>query len=228
VTALLALTWFERLDRTVLHWVNCDLALPWVQDLLFFLQRRSVGIPLVVVLIGCIAGLRGRRVAARTFCACLLGFLVSTGVAEVMWTTIARPRPPRALETVLRTPEEIATCASRPDAVAVRMYISRHPGFPSQHAASAAAFATALFLAVRWIGVLAAVYAVLVAMARLVVGTHWPSDVTAGLVLGTLAAWASWWCVPRVLGRLGRRAWVEAPPVKPDPEGTAGADVGRG
>ena len=223
-----ALTWLEQFDHSVLHWVNCDLAAPWLQDVLFFLQSKAVGLPLVLVMVACVGSLRGRRVALHTLLTCLLGFLAGWLVAESMWATIGRPRPPRVLETVLRTPPEIGACATQPDSVAVRGHISTRPGFPSQHATHSAMFAMALFLAVRWIGVAAALYSVLVAMARLVLGTHWPTDVAAGLLLGPLMAWGAWWCVPRLLGLLGHRAWVEAPPDAPLPEASAGADGVRG
>jgi undecaprenyl-diphosphatase len=223
-----ASTWLEQFDRSVLHWVNCDLAAPWLQDVLFFLQSKAVGLPLVLVAVGVIGVLRGRRIALHTLLACLLGYLGGWMVAESMWATIARPRPPRVLGTVLRTPQEIGTCASKPDSVAVRGHISGRPGFPSQHATHSATFALALFLGLRWIGMVAACYAVLVAMARMMLGTHWPTDVAAGLFLGVFLGWGAWWCVPRLLALLGRRAWVDAPPDERIPERSTGAAGGRG
>ncbi len=218
----------EQLDRSLLHWINCDLHTPWLQDVLFFIQSKDVGIPLVVVLIFGIVFLKGRRTALRTLLTCALGFVVSWLIAEGMWATLQRERPPRVLEKVLRTPEERATCAAHPDSVSVRKHISSKPGFPSQHAQHSALFAAALFLAVRWIGLLAGIYAVLVAVARVMIGTHWPSDVIAGLIIGPLVAWGVWWLVPRLVGRLGRRDWVESSIDVTPTEGTPGGASGPG
>lgn len=64
------------------------------------------------------------------------------------------------------------------------------PGFPSMHATTLFAFAAALRLSGQsmaggWMLGLAAA----VALCRLVLGLHFPSDVTAGAVLGCALAW---------------------------------------
>ncbi|MGK0674337.1 MAG: phosphatase PAP2 family protein [Halothiobacillaceae bacterium] len=64
--------------------------------------------------------------------------------------------------------------------------------FPSGHSASIATAAGVLVLSLRlpWWGVLlAAAVAVVVGLARSVVGAHWPQDVAAGLLIGWMAAW---------------------------------------
>jgi undecaprenyl-diphosphatase len=74
-------------------------------------------------------------------------------------------------------------------------------GFPSGHSTAAAAFfgaviflAGALPPAVRgWVRALSVAMIVLVAMARVILRAHWPSDVVAGIALGlALAATAGW------------------------------------
>lgn len=218
----LATAWIQELDQSLLHWINCELHTPGLQDVLVVLQSKDVGIPLVIGLCFYIAWRRGREIALRTLLTCALAFLLSWGVAAVFWQTVARPRPPRGAATVLRTAEEIATCAAHPESVSVRKYVSSRPGLPSQHALHSAGFAMALFLALRWVGVCAAVYALLVGFSRVFMAAHWPTDVLLGFVIGPCVAIGAWWLLPRALGLLGLRAWVEAEDVQVDSKGTAG------
>lgn len=69
--------------------------------------------------------------------------------------------------------------------------------FPSGHAASAAAFATAVAMESPRLGLAVVPLAATVAYSRVHVGVHWASDVVAGAALGSGIAWASrrWWPV---------------------------------
>lgn len=69
--------------------------------------------------------------------------------------------------------------------------------FPSGHAASAAAFTTAVTLECPAAGVALAPVAAAVAYSRVHTGVHWPSDVAAGVFLGSGMALATrrWWPV---------------------------------
>ena len=100
-------------------------------------------------------------------------------------------------------------------------------GFPSGHAAAAAAFAVIVVCLVRRsrlrprgqaaVCALAIVAAVLVGLARIELRAHWPTDVLAGWALGSAcAAGAAWWDLSDRL----RRA-------RPMPAGSRGlADLG--
>ncbi|WIX76165.1 phosphatase PAP2 family protein [Amycolatopsis carbonis] len=67
--------------------------------------------------------------------------------------------------------------------------------FPSGHAASAAAFATAVAMESPKAGLVVAPLAGAVAYSRVHTGVHWPSDVGAGLVIGVgvAALTRHWW-----------------------------------
>jgi diacylglycerol kinase family enzyme/membrane-associated phospholipid phosphatase len=71
----------------------------------------------------------------------------------------------------------------------------RTTSFPSGHAASAAAFATGVALEAPGLAVPIGGLAALVAASRLVTRVHYPSDVVAGLALGTAAGLVTvrWW-----------------------------------
>jgi membrane-associated phospholipid phosphatase len=102
---------------------------------------------------------------------------------------------------------------------------SDFPGFPSGHVTALTAFAVvAMHLAEReglgraWRVALAGVLAVLialVALARLSLHAHWPSDVLGGMLLGTACAAAgAWWH--------SARAGVQRPAAGAPPAATAG------
>ncbi|HEU0128254.1 MAG TPA: phosphatase PAP2 family protein, partial [Pseudonocardiaceae bacterium] len=69
--------------------------------------------------------------------------------------------------------------------------------FPSGHAASAAAFTTAVALECRNAGLTIAPLAAAVAYSRVHIGAHWTSDVVAGAVVGSGIALGTqrWWPV---------------------------------
>nr|BFF04234.1 bifunctional phosphatase PAP2/diacylglycerol kinase family protein [Streptoalloteichus tenebrarius] len=73
----------------------------------------------------------------------------------------------------------------------------RSSSFPSGHAASAAAFATAVAMESPAAGAVVAPLAAAVAYSRVHTGVHWPSDVLGGAVLGSAVALATrrWWPV---------------------------------
>jgi undecaprenyl-diphosphatase len=79
-------------------------------------------------------------------------------------------------------------------------------GFPSDHTSGAFAVAVALLLRNRAAGIVALVLATLIGVGRVMVGVHYPTDVLAGALLGTLCAlvvWAPW--IRRVVDALADR-----------------------
>ncbi|HEX5593389.1 MAG TPA: phosphatase PAP2 family protein [Solirubrobacterales bacterium] len=66
------------------------------------------------------------------------------------------------------------------------------PGFPSDHATAAFAIAVAILLRKRGWGIAALVLAAVLAIGRVALGVHYPSDVLAGAALGSAAALALW------------------------------------
>jgi undecaprenyl-diphosphatase len=91
--------------------------------------------------------------------------------------------------------------------------------FPSGHAASAAAFTTAVALESPRLGAAVAPLAAAVAYSRVHVGVHWTSDVLAGVAVGTgvAAATRRWWPVRRTDEAIARP--VDTVPVLPAGDG---------
>lgn len=70
---------------------------------------------------------------------------------------------------------------------------SSDASFPSDHATASFAIAVAIFLRKRGWGIFALAAATVLSVGRVAVGVHYPSDVLAGAVLGSLAALLLWW-----------------------------------
>jgi undecaprenyl-diphosphatase len=69
---------------------------------------------------------------------------------------------------------------------------SHYPSFPSDHATAAFAIAVSIWLRHRRAGWLALGLATIVSVSRVAVGTHYPTDVLGGAVIGTVAAVVLW------------------------------------
>ncbi|MFJ7244370.1 phosphatase PAP2 family protein [Kitasatospora sp. NPDC098652] len=155
------------------HWLN-QTALWWT----------SYGAVLFVLLL-IAAWWRARRADAFAmagavcgFAAAAIAYLVNSGIKDL----VAEPRPCRAL------PHDflLEACPAPSDYA-----------FPSNHTTVAFAAAVALLLIDRRLGVPAIVAAVLMGASRVYVGAHYPHDVIAAALVGTLVT------IPVVLA--GRR-----------------------
>ncbi len=90
-----------------------------------------------------------------------------------------------------------------------RLLISHAPdnGFPSDHGLVAFAVAGAILPWHRLLGVLALGTALLIGIARIYVGVHWPSDIAGAAAIGLFAAAIAWFATPllqEVQRQLGR------------------------
>lgn len=61
--------------------------------------------------------------------------------------------------------------------------------FPSSHATLFAALATTFYLHDKKIGLIFAIAALLIGIARIAAGVHWPTDILAGYLLGSIFAY---------------------------------------
>ena len=89
------------------------------------------------------------------------------------------------------------------------------PGFPSDHATAAFAIAVTLVLRLGWAGAPVVAAAIALAVSRVLLGLHYPGDVLAGALIGSLAAVA----VCGLAGSLtrGDRSRRRPQPLRPAP-----------
>lgn len=113
---------------------------------------------------------------------------VAFGVREVLGVLVGRARP-------------FVTLADVQPLIAMD---STHDSFPSGHAAAAFAIALVVWKHDRDWGAAFLILATLVALSRVFVGVHYPSDIVAGALLGWGAAAAVHWFEKRQWGKLER------------------------
>lgn len=151
----------------------------WVGSLFHGIEAASI--PFMVVATGALwffsrpgGDRRWKLAAGNGFAAAALGYVVNF-VIHSIWD---RPRPYES--HVISHPWSSATDAS----------------FPSDHASVSFAIAFAVIALDAAAGALLLLAAIVIAVGRLFIGAHYPSDVLAGVVVGAAAAFV----VVRLLG----------------------------
>jgi membrane-associated phospholipid phosphatase len=139
-------------------------------------SRLSIGAATVLGLLG---GSRGRTAATRG----LASVAVTSAVVNLGVKTIARRRRPERLAKDVPRSQHVPMPASS--------------SFPSGHSAAAFAFATGVASVLPVAGLPLRGLAALVAYSRVHTGVHYPGDVVAGALLGTVLAQATTYALDR-------------------------------
>jgi len=129
----------------------------------------------LVVLFALLPGARrhaGRRIAV----AAAASAAVALAIGAVLSHLVDRARP----------------FVSDPGGVHQFAHHAADAGFPSDHATASFAIATAIVLRNRRWGIVALALATLLALTRVAIGVHYPTDVLAGAALGAASALALW------------------------------------
>jgi membrane-associated phospholipid phosphatase len=113
---------------------------------------------------------------------------LATALEEALKHAVGRPRPWRVLPQMH-----------------ILGKLELDPSFPSGHATASFALAVALMLAFPRVRAWPLLLASLVALSRPIVGMHYPTDVLAGAILGSLVALLVWLVWRRGAGREAAR-----------------------
>lgn len=183
------MTNISAVDGALFHWLNAGGGQVLDSVGVALSDRRfgvAVGMLFVSLLVWAL-----RRAALRPLLALTGAIPIADGIgARVLRPTFARTRPCYALSH---------------DAVHWLSPAANVGSLPSLHAANLFAMAFVVARSDRRLAVPAYLTAVAVAWSRVYVGAHWPSDVLAGAVWGTLAGAISWILVRRALERFSAR-----------------------
>lgn len=176
------------MDETVLRWIGEHLRLSWLNGpVMFYSTLGNAGLLFIAATLLLLCFRRTRRMGLAAAGGLIVDLLV---VNVTIKPLVSRPRPWLVMEGF----ENLLT--------------SRDPNsFPSGHTCAAFAFAAAVCVTApkKWMKAAALIAAALMGCSRLYVGVHYPSDVLAGAVIGTLCGLAGAWLVRKLTEYVQRR-----------------------
>ena len=182
------LQFLSELDGGILLWIQEYLRNPVLTPILKVITTLGNGGAIWILLTLLLLMLPKTRKVGCMMAAALLGTLLINNI--LLKNLVARTRPYEVIEGLT--------------------YLVRRPSeysFPSGHAGSSCAAACVMLrrLPKRY-GIPAFVLAVLIALSRLYVGVHYPSDVLFGVISGILISYAAEAIVERIWKRKKERS----------------------
>ena len=176
-----------QFEGEILMWIQQHLRCGVLTPLMRILSTLGNGGAFWIVLTVLLLMLRRTR---RTGAFCAVGMLLTfVAVNLLLKPLVGRTRPYELF-----------------DALSVLVKLPGDASFPSGHSANSMACAWAIFRTMdKKYGVPALVLALLIALSRLYVGVHFPSDVLAGLIIGGAMSELSLRLLPRMLRRARRK-----------------------
>jgi undecaprenyl-diphosphatase len=167
------------MDWSLLHTLNDFMAGHdgFEDTLLFYVEASELLFVATLVIVFLLAGGPRFRDWRRATVAAVLSAGFALAIGKVISELVDRARP----------------FVADPHGVHLFSPHAADPGFPSDHATAAFAIAVAILLRKRGWGVAVLIAATVLAVGRVALGIHFPSDVLGGAVLGGAAAVVLWW-----------------------------------
>jgi membrane-associated phospholipid phosphatase len=160
------------IDTSLFFFINQNLQNPFFDRVMPFITSRTFLVFLPVVLL---LWLKEKKNAMPALFVGLVSIAFADAGGHVLKEFVMRQRPCNALDNV----HLLVGC-------------SKSYSMPSNHAANAFAFAMTIWFMLRSrLGLLFAAAAALIGISRVFVGVHYPSDVIAGALVGTAAAYGA-------------------------------------
>lgn len=178
----------NSMDQTLFAQINQGWAHPALDAFFTYLSSYAgFGLPLLVLLLAWLAW-RWRAAGLKLGLALILVVAAGETLGSIVKDLVQQPRPCHAAPAQVRQPPGVEC---------------RNPlaGLPSNHAINFFSAATFLGVLLRRRGLAAtlAALAVLVALSRVYLGKHYPSQVLAGAALGVTLGWLAAWAGTRYL-----------------------------
>lgn len=173
----------QKTDEGVLTWIGDNLRADWLDPLMVvYTKLGNSGLVFIVLAVVLLLFRKTRRAGASAAVALGAGALCTNLVIKPL---VARPRPWVVMEgwQTLVTSDDMNS-------------------FPSGHTTAAFAFGVALcaVLPQKWAKAAALIAAALMGFSRLYVGVHFPTDVLAGALIGTVCGLLGAWVTGKVIG----------------------------
>lgn len=175
----------QQLDEQALVWIAENVRNAVLDPFMkLYTQLGNTGMLFIVLGVLMLFFKPTRRAGLSALCAMLIGLIVVNFTIKPL---VSRPRPWLVIENFVNLVEE-----HDPNS------------FPSGHTNAAFAFALAVCMSAprRWMKVTAVCMAAVMGLSRLYVGVHFPSDVLAGAVIGSLCGLAGAWVVKKAWERV--------------------------
>lgn len=170
----------QTMDEAVLRWIGEHLRMDWLDPfMVFYTTLGNGGLIFIATAVILLFFRRTRRAGAAAGVAMTLGLLLTNLIIKPL---VSRPRP----WVVMDGWQALVTSSDM-------------NSFPSGHTTAAFAFGVALCAALpqKWAKAAALIAAALMGFSRLYVGVHFPSDVLAGALIGTVCGLLGGWITGR-------------------------------